>query len=84
MPKTLLVAITILLAAMAGATAQDRSLPTQDLPQNGGAGVRTGNITSTGATVPNPGASQGAGTTPMDKGIQREDNKIESSICKGC
>ena len=84
MVKTLLAAITISLAATAGALAQDRSAPTQDQPQNGGAGVRSGNITSTGETVPNPGASQSAGTTPMDRGIQREDNKIQSSICKGC
>ena len=84
MVKTLLAAITISLAATAGTLAQDRSAPTQDQPRNGGAGVRSGNITSTGETVPNPGASQSAGTTPMDRGIQREDNKIQSSICKGC
>ena len=64
------------------AIAQD--VPPRDMPQNGGAGIRTGNITSTGETVPNPGASQGAGTTPMDRGIEREDSKIQSSICKGC
>ena len=80
MTKTLLMAFTFSLAASAGALAQDRSVP----PQNGGAGVRSGNITSTGETVPNPGASQSAGTTPMDRGVQQEDNKIQSSICKGC
>ena len=53
-------------------------------PADGGAGVRSGHITSTGETVPNPGASQGAGTTSMDKGIQERDNKIDTSICKGC
>lgn len=58
--------------------------PARDLPQHGGAGLRAGNITSTGETVPNPGASQSAGTTPMDKGIEQKDNQIESSICKGC
>lgn len=55
-----------------------------DAPAHGGAGVRSGNITATGATVPNPGASQGAGTTSLDRGIQAEDNKIQSGICKGC
>ena len=64
------------------ALAQDP--PTRDLPQNGGAGIRTNNITSTGQTVPNPGASQSAGTTPMDRGIEQEDTKIQSGICKGC
>ncbi len=63
-------------------SAQD--VTARDLPKNGGAGIRTGNITSTGETVPNPGASQSAGTTPMDRGIERNDNQIQSSICKGC
>ena len=58
--------------------------PARDLPSQGGAGARTGNITSTGETVPNPGASQGAGTTPLDLGVQSRDNKIDSGICKGC
>ena len=66
------------------AWAQDASPPARDNAGDGGAGVRSGHITATGATVPNPGASQGAGTTSMDKGIQQQDNKIDSSICKGC
>lgn len=41
-------------------------------------------ITSTGETVPNPGQSQSGGTTKLDRGIQRQDNKIDNSICKGC
>jgi hypothetical protein len=60
------------------------AVPQQYLPQNGGAGLRTGHITSTGETVPNPGASQGAGVTSLDRGIQQEDSKIQGSICKGC
>ena len=82
MTRTLLVALAVSLASTFSVAAQNR--PTrQDEPQ-GNAGVRSGNITSTGQTVPNPGASQGAGTTPLDKGVQSEDNKIQSSICKGC
>ena len=69
--------------AMGGAAlAQD--VPARDLPQNGGAGIRSGNITSTGATVPNPGAPQASGTTPLDRGVEQQDNKITGSICKGC
>jgi hypothetical protein len=41
-------------------------------------------ITGTGATVPNPGRSQSGGTTPLDRGIQNQDNAIDKSICKGC
>ena len=73
-------------ASFAGSAVAQTSpdAPARDLPSNGGAGVRSGNITSTGATVPNPGVSQSGGTTSMDRGIQREDNKIQGSICKGC
>lgn len=68
----------------AGCTAFGQNMPTQYLPENGGAGIRTGNIAATGRTMPNPGVSKGGGTTPMDKGIERENDKIQSSICKGC
>jgi hypothetical protein len=46
--------------------------------------LRQNNITSTGATVPHPGASQGAGETPLDHDIERMNRHIENSICKGC
>jgi hypothetical protein len=41
-------------------------------------------LTSTGATVPRPGASQAAGPTPLDRAIREQDNKIDNSICSGC
>src|SRR5271155_708094 len=41
-------------------------------------------LTSTGATVPRPGASQAAGPTPLDRAIQQQDNKIDNSICSAC
>jgi hypothetical protein len=41
-------------------------------------------LTSTGETVPRPGASQSGGTTPLDRAIQQQDNKIDNSICNGC
>lgn len=93
MPQKLLLAAALVLAATGVGLAQSRDVPDRDFkdlpakdlpPSNGGAGARSGNITSTGATVPNPGASQSAGTTSLDRGIQAEDNKIQGSICKGC
>ena len=84
MTKVLLIGTVLLMTTGGMAVAQDRDVPAADNPSNGGAGVRTGNITSTGETVPNPGASQSAGTTSLDRGIQQQDNKIQSSICKGC
>ena len=41
-------------------------------------------LTSTGETVPRPGASQAAGPTPLDRAIRKQDNKIDNSICNGC
>jgi hypothetical protein len=87
MTRTLLFSAVFALSATC-AMAQSLQAPAADnpadAPANGGAGVRSGNITSTGETVPNPGASQSAGTTSLDRGIQQQDNKITSSICKGC
>ena len=83
--RRLLVAAACLAALTGSALAQDPgNLPPRDLPSNGGAGVRTGHITSTGATVPNPGEPQSAGNTALDRNIQTKDNSIDSSICKGC
>jgi hypothetical protein len=86
MAKALLFGTVLALAIGTTAMAQSDTPPppSQDTDARAGAGVRSGNITSTGETVPNPGASQGAGVTPLDKGIQREDNRITSGICKGC
>ena len=41
-------------------------------------------LTSTGETVPRPGVSQSAGPTPLDRSIERQDNRIDNSICIGC
>jgi hypothetical protein len=41
-------------------------------------------LTSTGATVPRPGASQSGGETQLDRAIRQQDNKIDNSICNGC
>jgi hypothetical protein len=41
-------------------------------------------LTGTGETVPRPGASQSGGTTPLDRAIQQQDNKIDNSISNGC
>jgi hypothetical protein len=41
-------------------------------------------LTSTGETVPHPGASQGAGTTDLDRIIRRKNNRLDQSICGNC
>jgi hypothetical protein len=41
-------------------------------------------LTSTGETVPRPGAPQSSGETPLDRAIREQDNRIDNSICNGC
>ncbi len=87
--RAFLIAAVVILAACVPALAQasdgsSRGGASQDGSATGGAGFRSGNITSTGETVPNPGASQSEGTTSLDRGIQQDDNKIQNGICKGC
>lgn len=84
MVKTLLLGAALTLACVGTVVAQDAQPPAQYGAGEGGAGVRTSHITSTGETVPNPGASQSGGTTQLDRGIQARDNEIDSGICKGC
>jgi hypothetical protein len=46
--------------------------------------LRENNITSTGATVPLPGASKGAGETTLDRRIEQRNDQIDKSICSNC
>jgi hypothetical protein len=41
-------------------------------------------LTSTGETVPHPGASQGAATTDLDRRIRQRNDRIDQSICSNC
>ena len=82
MVKSLFLAALVSFVATGGAFAQANG--STGAPSRGGADPRDNSITSTGATVAHPGASQSAGTTSMDRGVQRQDNAIDSSICKGC
>jgi hypothetical protein len=41
-------------------------------------------LTSTGETVPHPGASQGAATTDLDRRIGRRNDHVVQSICSNC
>jgi hypothetical protein len=66
-----------------GALAEPVSSPPAETGRSA-APLRQNNITSTGATVPHPGASQGAGPTPLDRDIEHMNDRIENSICKGC
>ena len=75
--------VSLATAVLAGAALAQ--VPRSDVaPGHGDPYSRDRFITSSGATVPNPGKSQSGPTTPQERAIQRENNKIDSSICKGC
>lgn len=46
--------------------------------------LRQNNITSTGATVPHPGAFQTSEPAPVYSHMDRLNDKIDRSICRGC
>ena len=75
--------VVLTLATATGAFAQSTGA-SAGAPAGGGADPRSNYVTSTGATVPHPGASQSGGTTSLDVGVQHQDDKIQGSICKGC
>ena len=83
MSKSSTLAVAFIAVAATGAMAQGTGAPAGQGTQ-GGVGPRSNYITSTGATVPRPGVSQSGGTTSLDRGVEREDSKIDGSICKGC
>ncbi len=41
-------------------------------------------LTSTGETVPRPGVPQASGPTPLDRSIERQNDRIDNGICTGC
>lgn len=87
MIKRLLLGLLITIAT--GASAVQAQSGGSD---NSGADSRPGakgllnerNLTSTGETVPHPGASQGAPTSDLDRRIEQENDKLDQSICSNC
>jgi hypothetical protein len=43
-----------------------------------------GHLAPTGKTLPHPGVPQASGTTDFDRSVQRQDDRIQESICEGC
>lgn len=41
-------------------------------------------LAPTGKTLPHPGLPQADGMTELDRSIQRQDDRTDESICKGC
>lgn len=67
-----------------GAHAQGAGLDTAaPAPERKGL-LNENNLTATGETVPHPGASQGPGTTQLDRNIEQKDDRLQNSICSNC
>ena len=62
--------------AQTGSDPAPRHRPTRLLNEN--------YLTSTGETVPPPGASQGAATSGLDRRIEQQNDRINQSICSNC
>ncbi len=86
MPRlALIVTFTALVAGGAanaqsdgGNVAPERSRPTP------GHLLNQDYLTSTGETVARPGVPQSSGTTPLDRAIREQNDRIDNSICNGC
>lgn len=76
-------ALAILLAAAPALAATAQTANGAPPPQTGRL-LNQDYLTSTGETVQRPGVPQASPTTPLDRSIQRRDNKIENSICSNC
>lgn len=84
MVRPALVIIFIVLAAAANAQ-NDGGLVAPELSKPApGHLLDQDYLTSTGETVPRPGVPQASGPTPLDRSIERQNNRIDDSICNGC
>jgi hypothetical protein len=80
--------VIIFTALMAGAVANAQSdggyvAPELSRPTPGHL-LNQDYLTSTGETVPRPGVQQSSGTTPLDRAIREQNDRIDKSICTGC
>ena len=78
-----LIAASLGLAAHAQETGGNGSVPA---PSGNARGqpLNSDHLAPTGKTLPHPGVPQASGTTELDRAIQRQDDRLEESICKGC
>jgi hypothetical protein len=87
MPRlALIIIIFTLLMAGVGANAQNDGgyvAPELSRPTPGHL-LNQDYLTSTGETVPRPGAPQSSGETPLDRAIREQNDRIDNSICTGC
>jgi hypothetical protein len=80
----LLIGISFGLAVQAQETGGNGSVVPTPSGAAPGQPLNTDHLASTGKTVPHPGVPQASGTTDFDREVQKQDERIQDSICKGC
>jgi hypothetical protein len=79
-----LVAVILGFAARAQDAGGNGSLAPTPPGDAAGQTLNSGHLAPTGKTLPNPGVPQASGTTEFDRQVQRQDERTQDSICKGC
>ena len=79
-----LVAMSLGLAAQAQETGGNGSVVPTPSGNARGEPLNSDHLAPTGKTLPHPGVPQASGTTDFDREVQKQDERTEDSICKGC
>ena len=83
--RAALVLSAALLAAPALAQSPGAGSPASGAaPQGGTAAAGQRQISSTGATVPNPGSNKTGPETDRERSAQERSDRVTRSICNGC
>jgi hypothetical protein len=79
-----LAAALVAAPALAQTSAAPGGTPSAAAPQSGTAAIGQREVTSTGATVPNPGTDKAGPETPRERNAQERSDRVTRSICNGC
>ncbi len=79
-----LIAMSLGLAAQAQETGGNGSVIPTPSGNAQGQPLNSDHLAPTGKTLPHPGVPQASGTTDFDLEVQKQDDRTQNSICKGC
>jgi hypothetical protein len=79
-----IIAVSLGLAAHGQETGGNGSVVPAPSGNAQGQPLNSDHLAPTGKTLPHPGVPQASGTTDFDRSIQKQDDRTEESICKGC
>jgi hypothetical protein len=79
-----LFAVSLGLPAAAEETGGNGSVVPTPPGKAAGQPLNSDHLAPTGKTLPNPGVPQASGTTDFDREVQKQDERTQESICKGC